>query len=177
MDIVNFPAQPPTTMSIVSASLINAYTVEADQLDKMKVSYVNFYSEANSANDGAIVPVLMRVGGFIKSAEMGGLLNLDKIAVFFDLAAEFYFFENADIANFNYACSQNNLCQAYKKSAAAGGLLDAWPLSNAVIIDVSQMNLQNEFDIIVPISAKPNILPTHLYVGFLNYLKVNNVAT
>lgn len=51
--------------NIVTASLINAYTVVGAKLQNIKAAYVNYYDDGTSYNKGVKFPMLLRIGGGI----------------------------------------------------------------------------------------------------------------
>jgi len=49
--------------SIVTTSLINAYTVVGAKMQNIKASYVNYYDDGGNYNKGVRTPMMLRIGG------------------------------------------------------------------------------------------------------------------
>lgn len=68
--------------NMVSATLINAYTIKATRMANIKYSYVNYYDNGASIyNKGVRVPMMARIGGGVLPTES---LGATVVAVFFD---------------------------------------------------------------------------------------------
>jgi hypothetical protein len=51
--------------TLVSASLINAYTIKQARLSNLSVKFYNTYLSSSSTNDGARIPNLLSLSGFL----------------------------------------------------------------------------------------------------------------
>ncbi|KAL4473220.1 hypothetical protein ABPG72_015601 [Tetrahymena utriculariae] len=158
--------EPNTVYKTVSTQLINAYTIQNYRLSNIKVSYANLYSQSSGtiqANNGFYVPTMLRIGGSILRSES---FNLDKIHVFLD--------ENVDATNFmeNYSTDQSDhsigcsqaTCQYF---ANAGVFLSSDTWFNQKKIEITNLpNIQNEFNILLPITNLNGKLPIRLVIAF-----------
>ncbi|KAL4476525.1 hypothetical protein ABPG74_010258 [Tetrahymena malaccensis] len=159
---------PNTVYKTVSTQLINAYTIQNYRLSNIKVSYINLYSQNSGtiqSNNGFYVPTMLRIGGSILRSES---FNLDKIHVFLD--------ENVDASNFmeNYSTDQSDhsigcsqaTCQYF---ANAGAFLSSDTWFNQKKIEITNLpNIQNEFNILIPITNLNGKLPIRLVIAFTN---------
>lgn len=66
---------------IVTASLINGYTVVGARLQNVKAAYVNYYDDGFNYNKGVRIPMMLRIAGGILPTESRGATV---IGVFFD---------------------------------------------------------------------------------------------
>lgn len=99
----------------VTAGLINAYTLDADRLSNIKVSYVNFYGHNSKSNSGLRVPMMLRVGGSVLSSEHSGA---DAIQVFFDDGVDASsFYEDEDDVDSPYVVATTAQQQLLKTQA------------------------------------------------------------
>ncbi|EAR88266.2 transmembrane protein, putative (macronuclear) [Tetrahymena thermophila SB210] len=159
-------SDPNTVYTTVSTQLINAYTIQNYRLSNIKVSYINLYSQSSGtiqSNNGFYVPTMLRIGGSILRSES---LNLDKIHVFLD--------ENVDASNFmeNYSTDQSDhsigcsqaTCQYFANS---GAFLSSDTWFNQKKIEITNLpNIQNEFNILIPITNLNGKLPIRLVIAF-----------
>jgi hypothetical protein len=67
--------------SLVTTTLINAYTIEATNMANIKYAYVNYYDNSSIYNKGVRIPTLLRIGGGVLPTESK---QATVIAVFFD---------------------------------------------------------------------------------------------
>lgn len=66
---------------MVSASLINAYTLRSSRLQLMESQYHNVYLSPSQTNIGNRVPTMLGLDGILSIGEMAGY-NFDKLMLF-----------------------------------------------------------------------------------------------
>ena len=157
---------------LVSSTLINAYTIKAAKLTNVKYSYVNFYDNGGSIwNKGVRIPMLARIGGGVLPTES---LGATVVALFFDENMDATTFFTSSTSNYSIGCSTGQ-CNYYPNINVPVPR-DNWPCSDRVEF-YNLPSIQDEFNLLVPITQKVNNPPKSLTVAFLaqNYT-VNNVT-
>lgn len=100
-------ANTVSDFAIISATLINAYTIMDSQIINIKAAFVNFYGSPIEYNKGSRIPMFLRIGGSVLSSEhMGATM----ISIFFDESINANnFYENVvdyeNKENFQIGCS------------------------------------------------------------------------
>lgn len=158
--------------ALVSSTLINAYTIKAAKLTNIKYSYVNFYDNGGSIwNKGVRIPMLARVGGGVLPTES---LGATVVAVFFDENMDATTFLTSSTSNYSIGCSTGT-CNYYPNLNVPVPR-DNWHNSDRVEF-YNLPSIQNEFNLLVPITQKVANPPRSLNVAFLaqNYT-VNGVT-
>lgn len=157
--------------TMMSATLINAYTIEAVKMANIKYSYVNYYDNSSIYNKGVRIPTLARIAGGVLPTES---LGATVVAVFFDENMDGTTFMTSPTTNFDIGCSTGQ-CVYYPNS----GVLvprDIWHCSDRVEF-YNLPSIQNEFNLLVPITQKLGNPPKSLTIAFLAQNNtVNNVT-
>ncbi|KAL4471698.1 hypothetical protein ABPG74_008591 [Tetrahymena malaccensis] len=155
--------------SLVTAQLINAYTISYNQLQNAKISFVNFSDK--TLNPGHKIPTFLRIGGSIMPSED---LQATAIAVFFDQSIEVnWFYDEQGMfgrqTNKQVGCSAGE-CYLYDAKVVNG--YETW-MNNAMVLATDLMNIENEFNLLIPVQnvmgASSVSFPTRLNIAFCNF--------
>ncbi|EGR27475.1 hypothetical protein IMG5_195570 [Ichthyophthirius multifiliis] len=149
---------------IVTAQLINAYTIQGYYLNNIKVSYVNFYGGSAMTNNGMFIPTMIRIGGTILNQEF---LNSNKILVFLDslINAESFLENASQTQDRSIGCSFGT-CEYVKCEGTVSGE-NTW--MNQKHFEVSNVhNVENEFNLLIPLQNEVDKLPKNVVLAFAN---------
>lgn len=156
--------------TVISSTLINAYTVEATPLTNIKAAYINYYDDASGVtNKGIRIPTMVRIGGAALANES---LGADTVAVFFDQNTFANTFQDA--GSYSIGCSTGS-CMYYSNVGVATPQ-DVW--HNSPRVEFRNIpTLMTEFNFLVPVTQKAGAPPSSLTLAFLasNYT-VNGIA-
>lgn len=147
--------------TLISNSLINAYTIKAARMANIKYSYVNYYDNGGTTfNKGVRIPMMARLGGGILPTES---LGATVVALFFDENMDATTFFTSSTTNYSIGCSTGQCL--YYPNLQVNTPTNTWHCTDRVEF-YNLPSIQNEFNLLVPITQKLGNPPKSLTVAF-----------
>jgi len=137
--------------TLVSASLLNAYTLKSSRLSLLSTQFHNVYLSPTQFNTGSRVPTLLGLNGAMSVGELAGY-NFDKLMLFLPNEVSVNsFLEGGG----RVGCSKS--CSGYEYSVGVSMVRDNWLFKQAVVIS-SSLNLQSNLNFKLPVLITSAVL-------------------